>query len=88
MQILKIIRKNILDRVIIQNEGDLVSDLYCLVFNVKDLDPIYEKVLKKQVLSIYMTTKFDEVNCMKNFVQHYIRLFKIYLRDKLFEAIY
>lgn len=54
MQILTVIRKDILNRVFIENCIDLVSHLYCFILDIKKLHFLLKKVLKKtEVVNLY-----------------------------------
>lgn len=54
MQVLKIIRENIISTVIIENQIDLVTYLYCIDFDIKKLYPQSGKFLHKtKVINLY-----------------------------------
>ena len=54
MQVLIAIKKEILDRVIIDNQKDLISHLYCLCFDIKEFDPKFGKSLRKtRIVNLY-----------------------------------
>ena len=48
------VRKDILNRVIIDNRTDLASHPYCLVLDIKELYPVSRKILRKtRVVNLY-----------------------------------
>lgn len=54
MQVLVAVRKNIFNKVIIDNQTDLVSYLYCLVLNIQKLYIFLKKVLTKtRIVNLY-----------------------------------
>lgn len=54
MRVLTAIRKDVLDKVIIENRTDLVSHPYCSVLDVKELHPISRKVPRRtRVVNVY-----------------------------------
>ena len=54
MQVLTAVKKEILSKVIIDNQMDLVHHLYCLVLDIKELYHLSEKVLRKtRVINLY-----------------------------------
>ena len=54
MQVLTTVRKDILNEVIIDNWTDLISHLYCPVFDIKELHPWFKRVLRKtRVVNLY-----------------------------------
>ena len=54
MRVLTAVRKDILNRVLIENRTDLVSHPYCLVLDIKELHPRSGKALRKtRVVNLY-----------------------------------
>ena len=54
MRVLMAIRKDILNKVLIENRTDLVSHPYCSVLDIKELHPLSGKVLRKtRVVNLY-----------------------------------
>lgn len=54
MQVLTAVRKNILNKVLIENQTDLVSHPYCFVLDIEELHSWSRKVMKKtRVINIY-----------------------------------
>ena len=54
MRVLIAVRKNILTKIVIDNQTDLVSHLYYLILNIKELHPCFGKVLKRtRVVNLY-----------------------------------
>ena len=54
MRVLTAVRKDILNKVITDNRTDLVSHLYCLVLDFKELHPVTRKVVRKtRVVNLY-----------------------------------
>ena len=54
MQVLITVKKDILDRVIIDNRTDLISHSYCLCLEIKKFDPKSGKSLRKtKIVNLY-----------------------------------
>ena len=54
MLVLTAVRKDILNKVIIENRTDLVSHPYCIVLDIKELDPISGKYSRRtRVVNLY-----------------------------------
>ena len=55
MQVLTVIRKNILHKVIIDNQTDLVSQLYCSILDIKELHSLTknEVMRKTKVVNLH-----------------------------------
>ncbi len=54
MRVLTAVRKNILNRVLIENRTDLINHPYCSVLDFKELHPISGKALiRMRVVNIY-----------------------------------
>ena len=54
MRVLTVVRRDILNKVLIENRTDLVSHPYCLVLDIKELHPISGRVLRKtRVINLY-----------------------------------
>lgn len=54
MRVLTAVRKDILDKVIIENRTDLVNHPYCSVLNIKELHPISKNFLRRtRVVNVY-----------------------------------
>lgn len=54
MRVLTIVRKDILNKVIIDNQTDLVSQPYCSVLDFKELHPVTKKVVRKtRIVNLY-----------------------------------
>ena len=54
MRVLIVVQKNILDRVIIDNQTDLISHLYCLYLDINEFDPKSRKNLRKiRIINLY-----------------------------------
>ena len=54
MRVLTAVRKDIISRVIIENQTDLISHPYCMALDIKELHPQSDERLE---LSICMTTR-------------------------------
>ena len=54
MRVLTTVRKNILNRVLLENRTDLVSHPYCTVLDVKEFHPLSGKVLRRtRIVNLY-----------------------------------
>ena len=54
MRVLTIVRKDILNKIIIDSQTDLVGHLYYSILDIKKLHPLLRKVLKKtRVVNLY-----------------------------------
>ena len=54
MRVLMVVRKDILNKVIIDNRTDFVSHPYCSVLDIKELQPLTRKVWRKtRVVNLY-----------------------------------
>ena len=54
MRVLLAVKKEILDRVIINNRADLISNSYCLYLDIKEVDPKSGKNLRKiRIVNLY-----------------------------------
>lgn len=54
MRVLTAVRKDVLSKVIIDNQIDLISHSYCSVLDIKELHPLSRKVLRKtRVVNLY-----------------------------------
>ena len=54
MQVLMVVRINIVKKVIIDNRTNLVSYPYCSILDIKELHPLTRKVLRKiRVINLY-----------------------------------
>ena len=54
MQVLIAIKKDILNKVIIKNSIDLVTHLCCIILDIKKLNPVSGKYLRKtRVVNLY-----------------------------------
>ena len=58
MRVLMTVRKDILNKVIIDNRTDLVSHLYCSVLDIKELHALTRKVLRKTRVVYLYDNKF------------------------------
>ena len=54
MRVLIIVKKDILNKVIIENRTDLISHLYCIIFDIRERNPTSRKYSRKsRVVSLY-----------------------------------
>ena len=54
MQVLIAVRKDILNKVIIENQTDLVSHPYYIILNIRELNPVSGKYWRKtRVINLY-----------------------------------
>lgn len=54
MQVLTMIKKDILNRVLVKNYTDLIGHLYCSILDIKEFYSLLRKVLKKtKVINLY-----------------------------------
>ena len=54
MQVLIAVRKDILNKVIIENRTDLVSHPYCIVLDIKELNSVSGKISRRtRVVNLY-----------------------------------
>ena len=65
MQILIAIKKDILDRVIIDNRTDLISHPYCLCLDIKEFDPKSKKSLRKTRITNLYNNKVSQEQLWK-----------------------
>lgn len=60
MQVLIVIKKHILDRIIIDNQTDLISHSYCFCLDIKEIDLKSGKILRKtKIINLY-NNKIDQ----------------------------
>ena len=53
MRVLIAVRKDILNKVIIENRTDLVSHPYCIVLDIRELNPVSGKYSRTRVVNLY-----------------------------------
>ena len=54
MRVLIVVKKNILDRVIIDNQTDLINYLYCLYLDIQEFNPKFGKSPRKtRIVNLY-----------------------------------
>ena len=54
MQVLIAVRKDILNKVIIENQTNLVSHLYCIVLDIKELNQVLRKYSRRtKIVNLY-----------------------------------
>lgn len=54
IQVLTVVKKDILSKIVIENQTNLVSHLYCMVIDIRELDLRSEKSLKKtRIVNLY-----------------------------------
>ena len=54
MRVLTAIRKDILNKIIIENWTDLASHPYCIVLNIKELNPVSRKYFRRtRIVNLY-----------------------------------
>ena len=54
MQVLMAVRKDILHKVIVENRTDLVSHPYCIILDIKELNPVFAEYSRKtRVVNFY-----------------------------------
>lgn len=75
MQVLIVIKKNILNKIIVENKTNLVSHLYYIVFDIKKFNPIFRKNLRKtKVVNVYYN-KIGNKSIYQGFSSIYNKLF-------------
>ena len=57
MEVLIVVKKDILNRIIIDNQTDLINHTYCFYLDIQEFDPKSRKIGEKPELSIYIIRK-------------------------------
>lgn len=81
MQILIVVKKDILNKVIIKNWIEMVSHLYCIVLDIREFNSVLGNIQERPELLIFMIIRLAMDAYSKNLALQYNEPFTIFFEN-------